>query len=574
VSAITLDRPWLASYGDVPPMLSYPEISIDEAVMRSVREYPDAMAFDFLGATATYRELGEAIERCADALSRLGLGAGDRLTISMPTSPQGVVAFYAASRLGAVSSLIHPLSTSTEIAQYLDISGSRIALTLDLFYARFAEAEPEVPLEALVLTSVADVLPLHKRLGYRLTKGRKVPKVPSDPRVRWWTDLMGEGHPGRGEAQVDTASVGTILYSGGTTGSPKGIMLSHRNVVCSGEQVATWVGLTPRDTILAALPIFHGFGLVALVHAGFARGARVVMLPIFNPAEVAKVMRTKRPTMMAGVPTLYDALGRDPSLQGADLSCLRAAFCGADTLTPPVRERFERLVSDGGGVVSLLEGYGLTEAVTAVLATPMHISRAGSIGIPFPDTLAKICDIGTTTGLDPGRDGELCIAGPTVMLGYYGNQAATNDVLRRHDDGRLWLHTGDLAKMDDDGWFYFLGRLKRMIKSSGFNVYPAEVEFVLAEHPGVAAACVIGIPDEAQGERVKAFVVPRASHRDQPGLEDELIAHCRASLIKWSCPREVELRDELPVTRVGKVDFMALLQEEVAERTDEFSDRD
>jgi long-chain acyl-CoA synthetase len=566
VSTHTTDRPWLSSYGDVPPTLEYPEISIDEVVARSVADHPDRVAFDFLGATATYRELGEAIDRCADGLSSLGVLPGDRITISMPTSPQGVVAFYAASKLGAVSSLIHPLSTTKEITEYLDISGSTIALTLDMFYARFAEAEPEKPLEAILLTKISDPLPAHKRFGYRLTRGRKIPPVPTDPRVRWWGDLMRKRVAPAREAQIDIASLGTILYSGGTTGAPKGIMLSHRNVVCSGEQIATWVGIGSEDTVLAALPIFHGFGLVALVHAGFARGARVVMLPIFSPVEVAKVMRTKRPTMMAGVPTLYDALGRDASLQGADLSSLRAAFCGADTLTPPVRARFEQLVSDGGGTVRLLEGYGLTEAVTAVLATPMHTARVGSIGLPFPDTLAKICDIGTTRELEPGQDGELCISGPTVMLGYYGNSAATAGVLRNHEDGRVWLHTGDLAAREDDGWFQFRGRLKRMIKSSGFNVYPAEVETVLAEHPGVAAACVIGIPDEAQGERVKAFVVAKPSHRAQENFPDELIAHCRKRLIKWSCPREIELRGELPVTRVGKIDFMALQREELATR--------
>jgi long-chain acyl-CoA synthetase len=567
MSAVSLERPWLASYGDVPATLAYPDDSIYEAVARSVRECPDAIAYDFLGATATYRELGDAIDRCAAGLSSLGLAAGERLTISMPTSPQGVVAFYAAAKLGAVSSLIHPLSTAKEITEYLDISGSTIALTLDMFYPRFAETEPQTPLRALVLTSVADVLPLHKRIGYRLTKGRKVPPVPSDSRVRWWADLLREDSAPNPRASVDATGLGTILYSGGTTGAPKGIMLSHRNVVCAGEQIATWVGVGRDDTILAALPIFHGFGLVALVHVGFVRGARVVMLPLFSPVDVAKVMRTKRPTMMAGVPTLYDALARDASLQRTDLSSVRAAFCGADTLTPSVRERFERLVSNGGGSVRLLEGYGLTEAVTAVLATPMHAGRAGSIGVPFPDTSAKICDIGTTRELATGKDGELCISGPTVMLGYHGNPEATVDALRRHDDGRVWLHTGDLATMDDDGWFFFRGRLKRMIKSSGFNVYPSEVEAALAEHPGVAVACVIGVPDEAQGERVKAFVVAKPSHRDRDELPDELIAYCRGRLIKWSCPREIELRDELPLTRVGKVDFTALVREELARHT-------
>jgi long-chain acyl-CoA synthetase len=566
VTPVSVERPWLASYGDVPPTLDYPEISIYEAVMRTIEAHPDAIAFDFLGATATYGRLGEMIDRCADALAAVGLGPGDRLTISMPTSPQGVIPFYAAAKLGAVGSLIHPLSTATEIARYLDIADSTVGLTLDLFYGRFAEARPREPLRSMILSKISDVLPLHKRVGYWLTRGRKVPSIPSDERVRWWADLMQDGDRGAETAPVDPETLAAVLYSGGTTGAPKGIMLSHRNIICSGEQIARWVSLDERDTVLAALPIFHGFGLVALVHAGFVRGARVVMLPIFTPEDVAKVMRTKRPTVMAGVPTLYDALARDESLRGVDLSSLRAAFCGADSLTPGVREKFERLVAESGGQVRLLEGYGLTEAVTAVIAMPLHVERQGSIGLPFPDTLAKVCEIGLTKEVTPGTDGELCIAGPTVMLGYLGNEAATAETLRTHDDDLLWLHTGDLASMDADGFFHFKGRIKRMIKSSGFNVYPAQVEAVLAEHPAVATACVIGIPDEAQGERVKAFVVPKPSHRDHAGLAEELIAHCRDRLIKWSCPREVEFRDELPLTRVGKVDFTTLACEELERR--------
>jgi long-chain acyl-CoA synthetase len=564
VTAVEPERPWLGSYGDVPSSLEYPEVSVYEAVMRTVGEHPDAIAFDFLGATATYRELGDMIDRCAEGLAALGLGRGDRLTISMPTSPQGVVPFYAAAKLGAVSSLIHPLSPTKEIEHYLDISGSSIALTLDMFYEAFDNARPRKPLEAIILAKVSDPLPVHKRFAYWVARGRKVPRVPRDDRVHWWSDLISGERRDAVAPAIDPESLATILYSGGTTGTPKGIMLSHRNVVCSGLQIATWVRLSHSDTILAALPIFHGFGLVALVHAGFVCGSRVVMVPVFGPSQVAKVMRTKRPTMMAGVPTLYDALGRDPSLRRTDLSCLRTAFSGADTLSTPVRERFEQLVADRGGRVQLLEGYGLTEAVTAVIATPLHAEREGSIGLPLPDTLVKICEIGTTREVAPGKDGELCISGPSVMLGYLDNPEATADTLRTHDDGRVWLHTGDLARMDADGFFFFLGRLKRMIKSSGFNVYPAEVEAVLAEHAGVAAACVVGIPDEAQGERVKAFVVPRPSHLGDPGLADELIAHCRERLIKWSCPREIELRDELPLTRVGKIDFTALIREEAA----------
>jgi long-chain acyl-CoA synthetase len=287
-------------------------------------------------------------------------------------------------------------------------------------------------------------------------------------------------------------------------------------------------------------------------------GARVVMVPVFSPKVVAELIRTKRPTIMAGVPTLYEALSRDPSLQRADLSCLRAAFCGADTLTRPVKEGFERLVRERGGSVTLLEGYGLTEAVTAIMGTPLHRYREGSIGVPFPDTLAKICRPGTDLELPTGQEGEICVSGPAVMLGYLDDAEATGKALKVHRDGRVWLHTDDLGKMDGEGFFYFTARLKRMIKSSGFNVYPAQVEAVLCQHPAVAAACVVGVPDEAQGQRVKAFVVVEDSYLATPELASELIDFCRARLIKWSCPRDVEFRLDLPQTRLGKIDYVAL----------------
>jgi long-chain acyl-CoA synthetase len=318
------------------------------------------------------------------------------------------------------------------------------------------------------------------------------------------------------------------------------------------------VNLSEADRVLCALPIFHGFGLGALVNASFMCGCRAILVPTFSAALVARLIRQKRPSVMAGVPTLYDSLGRDPSLAQADLSCLRAAFSGGDTLPSPVRVRFERLIAERGGRVRLLEGYGLTETVTAIMAMPLGDQRAGSLGVPFPDTLAEIHRPGAEEELGPGEDGEICVSGPTVMLGYLDDPAATANVLRRHRDGRVWLHTGDMGRRDQDGFFYFRGRLKRMIKSSGFNVYPAEVEEVLSEHPAVAEAHVVGVPDEAQGERVKAFVVPTISPSAE--LAETLDRHCRSRLIKWSCPRDIEFRREFPRTGVGKVDEGALFR--------------
>lgn len=554
---------WLEFYGDVPATLDYPRITLYEALARSAQVRPAATAVDFLGSMLTYRQLIDSVDRCAAALAALGLGAGDRITISTPTCPQGVIAFYAAAKLGVVSSFIHPLSAPAEIEGYLNRSRSRVALTLDAFYGAFAEVRDRTPLDTLILARISDYLPAAKRLGFWLTRGRKLPPVPADARVSWWARLMSEERQPAPAVTVDTDALAAILYSGGTTGSPKGIMLSHRNFISEGMQLAAWVGLRDSDTVLAALPIFHGFGLAALVNAPLLSGAKVVMVPQFSPEIVAELLRTKRPTLTAGPPTLYESLARDPSLRRADLSSLRAAFSGADTLPEPVRERFEGLVAERGGSVRLLEGYGLTEAVTAIMGMPLHERRPQSIGIPFPDMLAMICEPTTTSACAPNGEGEICVSGPAVMLGYLDDPEATEAALKKHKDGRVWLHTGDIGRMDGDGFFYFVSRLKRMIKSSGFNVYPAQVEAVLYQHETVVDACVVGIPDEAQGERVKAFVVVAETAEAGPELAAELIEYCRERLIKWSCPREVEFRHELPKTRIGKIDYAALVREQL-----------
>ena len=557
-------RPWLRFYGRVPESLDYPEVTLYEAVAQTAARVPNAIAWDFLDTTSSYRDFLAAIDRCAEALASLGLKSGDRMLVSMPTSPQGIIAFYAASRLGAVPAMIHPLSTVPEIEHYLDASGAQIALTLDAFYRVFASLKPKVPLDTLILARMPDYLSPLKKFGFWLTKGRKIPPVPADPRVRWWGDLMAASYPAAPRAKRSTDDPAAILFSGGTTGVPKGILLSSRNFIAEGMQAARWGGMGQSDAILAILPIFHGFGLGVCVNAAFMAGAKSILVPIFDAKLVAKLLKSKRPNLLVGVPTLYDALTRDPSLAGADLACLHAAFSGADTLPRPVKERFEKLVADHGGNVKLLEGYGLTEAVTAIMATPLDEYREGSIGIPFPDMLAKICRTGTTEEAAAGEEGEICISGPAVMLGYLDDAAATAETLKKHSDGRVWLHTGDLGKMDADGFFYFTVRLKRMIKSSGFNVYPAQVEAVLYQHPLVAEACVVGVPDPAQVERVKAHVVLKDPAQASAATEQALIEHCQRSLIKWSCPREVKFERELPKTRVGKIDYRVLVQEHVA----------
>jgi len=555
-------KPWLAFYGNVSHSIDYPRVTLYEAVMKTVERCPDAIAYDFLGYTSTYRQLGREIDQCANALTHLGVKQGDRITISMPTVPQGIICFYAANKVGAVASMIHPLSPPKEIEFYLKSSKSTCVLTLDAFYGNFKAVADTTDLATLILARIPDYLGLIKKIGFNLTKGRKIPPVPADPLVRWWGDLMNTPYPEVPKADVATDDLAAILYSGGTTGVPKGIMLSNMNLISEGMQVEAWGRFSGGDTMLAILPIFHGFGLGVCINAIFMGGAKSILVPQFTPETVAKLIKTKRPNLLVGVPTLYDALSLSPLFEKADLSCLRATFSGADTLPRPVKERFEEIVRRQGGNVQLLEGYGLTEAVTAIMATPIGQYREGSMGVPFPDMLAKIVKDGTTEEAPVGEEGELCVHGPAVMLGYLDNQEETADTLRMHDDGKRWLHTGDIASMDEDGFFYFKLRLKRMIKSSGMNVYPAQVEEVLYTHPAVQEACVIGVPDETQVERVKGFVVLKDPARAGSDMENELVNYCRNHLIKWSCPREVEFRDELPKTLIGKIAFNVLEKEE------------
>jgi len=433
-------KPWLKFYGDVPHTVDYPKCSMYESVMASVKKYPDSIAYDFMGKTATYSELKAQIDQCADALADLGLKKGDRVTISMPTSPPGIICFYAVNKLGAVASMIHPLSTATEIEFYINISKSRFALTMDMWLDTFTSAAEKTALEKLLIVKMQDYLPAHLASLYWLKQGRKNPKIPvNDPMIVPWKEyVIKTKHPQAPDIDVDPDEMAVVLYSGGTTGKPKGIMLSNYNFVSQGMMCAQWVGMNPEiSDVLAMLPIFHGFGLGVCVNSALSNGGKSILVPLFD-ADVAAKMIKKKPNYLIAVPTIYEALNKSKRFQNSDLSSLYACFSGADTLPRNTKERFEAIAErQGGNGVKLLEGYGLTEAVTAIMATPIGEYREGSIGIPFPDMLAKIVKSDTTETLPAGEEGEICIHGPAVMLGYLDQPEETARTLREHDDGRI-----------------------------------------------------------------------------------------------------------------------------------------
>jgi long-chain acyl-CoA synthetase len=531
--------------------------------LRVVAEHqPRAVAYDFLGTTATYGELLKAVDRCAGALSAQGIARGDRVTVALPNTPHAVIAFYALNKLGAVAGMIHPLSAPSEIEFYLKISGSSWAVTLDAFYPKFREVLDHTKVNRLLLCEIGDFLSPVKRLGFWLTSGRKIPSAAEDSQVIYWRELMSTPFFEVSDARMDPDELAVILYSGGTTGTPKGIMLSSMNFNALAQQLRVQGPLKSGDVMLSILPVFHGFGLGVCIHTFLVCGGTCVLVPRFTPESVAKLVKGKRPQWMAGVPTLFEALASNPQFRRTDLRCLEGAFSGGDRLPRETKERFEAVVRSNGGQVPLREGYGLTESVTACVLMPKGEYREASIGIPFSDTLAKVVGVDSTDEVPPNTEGEICISGPTVMQGYLDDPAATNEVLKTHSDGIRWLHTGDLGTMDEDGFLYFRQRLKRIIKVSGVSVYPTQVEEVLDAHPTVAGSCVIGVPDAYKIQKVKAFV--KLVNPDDAGesMKQTLREYCKKHLITWSVPREIEFRDNFPTTLVGKVAYKTLEQEE------------
>ncbi len=553
--------PWLRFYGSVPYSIEYPQITLYECLEQSCDKYPDSIAWDFMGTTCTYKKFLKEVDQFSAALDALCFKKGDVITIGMPTAPQGIIPIYAVNKLGGVCSVIHPLSPSNQIETFLQISNSKWLMTLDMFYQEFKAGMAKTNVQKLILARITDYLRGFTKLGFQLTNGRKVPSVPADPQVIWMSDMMKQPYPPVKMQRMGPNECAIILYTGGTTGTPKGVQLSNLNMIAEGMQVCAWGNLNHTQSVLAILPIFHGFGLGICVNVAFMVGGKSILIPIFAPKEVAKLVKKKRPTFLVGVPTLFETLASDFTFRKSDLSCLDATFSGADTLPRSTKEKFESVVRARGGKVQLLEGYGLTEAVSAVMAMPIDKYREGSMGIPFPDMLAKIVKPGTEEELPVGTVGEICVSGPNVMLGYLNQPKENAETLQEHSDGRIWLHTGDLASMDVDGFFYFKSRLKRMLKVSGINVYPGQVEKTLQNHPDVDSVCVIGVPDRLQVSRVKAFIVLKDKTKATEETKESILRFGRDNLLIWEAPRDVEFRDELPKTWIGKISFNELEKE-------------
>jgi long-chain acyl-CoA synthetase len=554
------NRPWLASYPPgVPHDYDFPEVPLTRLLDDAAAAFPAGVALAFLGNEITYDELRSQVDRFATGLRQLGVGPGDRVALVLPNCPQAVIVLFAALRIGAVAVQHNPLYTEREMAHQLADCGAEVAVVLDKVYDTVAAVQAQTRLREVVVTSVLDYLPgLKRHVAPYTRKGREVSaRLPKGAPVRRFLRVLrSAGTPASQVPVSPRTDVALLQYTGGTTGLSKGAQLTHYNLVANAYQNRLWLPDVQQghEVTLAVLPLFHAYGLTCCLTTTMLLAGTLVLLPRFDLDLVFEAIDTYRPSLFPGVPPIYQAIIDSPKVKEHDLKSIRACISGAMKLPADTQERFERV---SGG--RLVEGYGMTETSPVTHGNPVYGKRkAGSIGLPLPGTECQIVDADDATlPVEPGEPGELCVRGPQVFAGYWERDDDTAAMLTA--DG--WLRTGDIATMDDEGYFEIVDRKKELIIAGGFNIYPSEVEEVLFAHPAIGDAVVVGIPDPYRGETVKAYIVQR------PGAsltEDEVKAHCAAALAAYKVPKVVEFRDSLPRTMVGKVLRRVLLEEEKA----------
>ncbi len=552
------EKPWLSRYDEgVPQHIDYPQVPLFELLSEAAKKYPDSPCTIFKGARITYREMDEITDRLAAGLASIGVRKGDRVGIFMPNTPQFVMAFFAVLKLGGIVVAINPQYSPREIEHQTNDAGIEVMLVMSNFYNSIKHIQPETKIRTLVVTNIKETLPSVLAFLFTLTKEKKGGfRIQLAEGDYWMQDLLNKFQP-EDRPQVDLSADDEALfqYSGGTTGISKGAIALHRNLVSNAMQIRSWMveAKDAEETVLMALPLFHVYGLVAGMLFGIKIGAALVMIP--NPRDLEDLLgnaQKYKTTIFPGVPTLYNLINNYPDAQAGkyDLSSIKACISGSAPLMRETKEQFEALT---GGVV--FEGYGLSEAPTASHCNPLlGENRTGSIGLPLPDVDCRIVSLDDeTTDLSVNEVGELVIKGPMVMKGYHNMPTETANTLR---DG--WLYTGDIARMDEDGYFYIVDRKKELIKPGGFQVWPREVEEVISDNPKVLDVGVAGIPDPYRGETVKAWIVVK------PGetlTEEEIKAWCSEHLAKYKVPTEIEFRQELPKTTVGKILRRELVRE-------------
>ncbi|MDO4479209.1 MAG: class I adenylate-forming enzyme family protein [Lachnospiraceae bacterium] len=546
--------------------INYPEVTMYRAIADKAAEFPDAPAYSFYNKKTDFKTFLGKIDRAARSFQSMGLTKGDAVTLCLPNTPQALDAFYAISKCGLVANMIHPLSARDEVVFYLNISQSKVIVTVDLFYEKVTDALKDVdhPVEILV-TRMQDELPLPLKIAFIAKKGKDFLKFPRKGEGLLWSDFLRRGDklPDAQEIEFERDRTAVILYSGGTSGTPKGIELTDFNMMALAYQCLNILPFPfrPGLKMLSCMPMFHGFGLGVNLHTALTFGVECILMPSFNNKSYADALIKKKPNFIAGVPTIFESLLHMPQLEGKSLDHLMGVFCGGDSLSVELKKKVDAFLKEHGSNVVIQEGYGLTECVTVSCLTPFDQYKEGSIGVPYPDMEYAIVAPGTDDVLPAMEEGEIIITGPTLMKGYLKNPEETAKTLRVMADGRTWLYTGDLGYMDEDGFVYFRQRIKRMIISKGYNIYPGQIENVIDSLPEVAYSCIIGVKDEHRGQRVQAYIVLQEGVPETDATRELIMKKLRTCVALYALPKEIFFRRELPRTLVGKVAYRKLEEE-------------
>jgi long-chain acyl-CoA synthetase len=544
---------WLKHYdAEVPHSITYPHVPVHRLLTDAAARDPDAPCTSFYGKRLSFRQIDDFSNRFAMALREMDVLPGDRVALLLPNSPQFLIAYYGATKAGAVVVPLNPLYTVHELAFHFADSGAETAVTVPMFLDKIAGLRATTPLKRIINCPIADFLPFPLNLFQGLQERRMVRKAAIDDLLHLKKLLQDEAGAKHESVDADPDEMAVLIYSGGTTGVAKGIMLTHYNLVANAYQVAAWAGLGTKERVLAVIPLFHGYGMCVTMNAPVLRSSEIVLLPQFSARQVLKTIQQARPTFFIGVPTMFVALSNLPDVRRYDLSSLEGIFVGAAPLTRAIKDDFEGKTNG-----RMIEGYGLTEAVTAIMANPFRgTHKVGSIGIPFPDVEAKIVSLDDERDLPPGELGEILLRSPTLMKGYYKNPQETAKTIREG-----WLFTGDIGYMDEDGYFYITDRKKELIIVGGFNVFPREIDELIYQHPKVKEGITVGVPDAYKGERIKVYIVLKEGETAAP---EEFEAYFRKHLAPYKVPSQVEFRRDLPKSMIGKILRRALRDEEIS----------
>ncbi|HLS20283.1 MAG TPA: long-chain-fatty-acid--CoA ligase [Bacillota bacterium] len=554
----TDQKPWLVHYPEeIPHSITYDEKGLHEMLIDSAERFGNMKALHFMGKEMSFAEVYTEAKKFANYLQKLGLKKDDRVAIMLPNSPQAVISYYGALLAGGIVVQTNPLYTERELAYQMQDSGAEFIVCLDILLPRVSNVKDETNLKHVIVAEIKDYLPFPKNLIYPFIQRRQynmVVNVEADETTHVWKEIMKQSPDTYEKVDINPKEdLALLQYTGGTTGHPKGVMLTHYNLVANVQMCRRWLYKSEeaKEVVLGVLPFFHVYGMTTVMNMSIMMGSKMILLPKFDAGEVLKTIDKLQPTLFPGAPTIYVGLLNHPDIKKYDLSSIEACISGSAALPVEVQEQFERIT---GG--KLVEGYGLTETSPVTHANFLWTKRInGSIGVPWPNTDAKIVDMDTLEEVELGEVGEIAVKGPQVMIGYWNNEEETEEALK---DG--WLLTGDLGYMDEEGFFYVVDRKSDMIIAGGFNIYPREVEEVLYEHEAIKEVSVAGIPDEYRGETVKAYVVLKENYEV---TEEQLNKFCREHLAAFKVPRIYDFRDELPKTAVGKILKRKLVEEDL-----------